>query len=167
MLSQSIQTLLNQQLVKELYASDLYLAMSAHFAEANLLGMVHWMRVQSEEERGHALRILDFIVDREGHVEIGAVDQPPSEFGTSVDIFKQALEHERKVTASINNLYAHAAQENDYATQVFLQWFINEQVEEEASATEIVDRLTMAGNDRAAILMLDAEMKNRSDEEDE
>lgn len=167
MLSQSIQTLLNQQLVKELYASNLYLAMSAHFAEANLLGMAHWMRVQSEEERGHALRILDFIVDREGHVEIGAVDQPPSEFGTPVDIFKQALEHERKVTASINNLYAHAAQENDYATQVFLQWFINEQVEEEASATEIVDRLTMAGDDRAAILMLDAEMKNRSDEEDE
>lgn len=167
MLSQSIQTLLNQQLVKELYASNLYLAMSAHFAEANLLGMAHWMRVQSEEERGHALRILDFIVDREGHVEVGAVDQPPSEFGTPVDIFKQALEHERKVTASINNLYAHAAQENDYATQVFLQWFINEQVEEEASATEIVDRLTMAGDDRAAILMLDAEMKNRSDEEDE
>lgn len=167
MLSQSIQTLLNQQLVKELYASNLYLAMSVHFAEANLLGMAHWMRVQSEEERGHALRILDFIVDREGHVEIGAVDQPPSEFGTPVDIFKQALEHERKVTASINNLYAHAAQENDYATQVFLQWFINEQVEEEASATEIVDRLTMAGDDRAAILMLDAEMKNRSDEEDE
>jgi ferritin len=167
MLSYSIQKLLNQQLVKELTASNLYLAMSAHFAEANLLGMAHWMRVQSEEERGHALRILDFIVDRNGRVEIGAVDQPPGEFGAPVEIFKQALEHERKVTASISHIYAQAAQENDYATQVFLQWFINEQVEEEASATEMVDRLSMAGDDRAALLMLDAEMKGRSAEEEE
>lgn len=162
MLNQTIQNLLNQQIAKELYASNLYLAMSGHFAQANLNGMATWMRVQSGEERGHALRFFDFVIDREGQVEIGAVDQPPTEFGAPVEIFKQALEHERKVTASINNIYAHAVQEGDYATQVFLQWFISEQVEEEASATEMVERLTMAGDDRAALLMLDAEMKGRA-----
>lgn len=162
MLNQTIEKLLNQQIAKELYASNLYLAMSGHFAQANLKGMATWMRVQSEEERGHALRFFDFVIDREGQVEIGAIDQPPTEFGAPVEIFKQALEHERKVTASIHNIYAHAVQEADYATQVFLQWFINEQVEEEASATEMVERLTMAGDDRAALLMLDAEMKGRA-----
>lgn len=164
MLSQSVQQLLNDQIAKELYASNLYLAMSGHFAEANLMGMANWMRIQSDEERGHALRFFDFVIDREGQVEVGAVDQPPAEFGNPVAIFAQALEHERKVTASINAIYAQAAKNDDYATQIFLQWFITEQVEEEASAAEMVERLTMAGDDRAALLMLDAEMKGRSAE---
>lgn len=164
MLSQSVQLLLNQQVAKELYASNLYLAMSGHFAEANLMGMANWMRIQSEEERGHALRFFDFVIDREGQVEVGAVDQPPAEFGNPVEIFAQALEHERKVTASINAIYAQAVKNDDYATQIFLQWFITEQVEEEASAAEMVERLKMAGDDRAALLMLDAEMKGRAAE---
>ena len=164
MLSQSVQLLLNQQVAKELYASNLYLAMSGHFAEANLMGMANWMRIQSEEERGHALRFFDFVIDREGQVEVGAVDQPPAEFGNPVEIFAEALEHERKVTASINAIYAQAVKNDDYATQIFLQWFITEQVEEEASAAEMVERLKMAGDDRAALLMLDAEMKGRAAE---
>ena len=128
------------------------------------MGMANWMRIQSEEERGHALRFFDFVIDREGQVEVGAVDQPPAEFGNPVEIFAQALEHERKVTASINAIYAQAVKNDDYATQIFLQWFITEQVEEEASAAEMVERLKMAGDDRAALLMLDAEMKGRAAE---
>jgi ferritin len=162
MLSQSVQQMLNQQIAKELHASNLYLAMSGHFAEANLMGMANWMRMQSDEERGHALRFFDYVIDRAGQVEVGAVDQPPAEYGSPVEIFNQALEHERKVTASINAIYAQAVQDGDYATQVFLQWFITEQVEEEASATAMVERLTMAGDNRAALLILDAEMMGRS-----
>ncbi len=164
MFSQSVQQLLNEQVAKELYASNLYLAMSGHFTEANLMGMANWMRIQSEEERGHALRFFDFVLDRDGKVEVGAVEQPPAEFGAPVEVFAQALAHERKVTASINAIYAQAVKDDDYATQVFLQWFINEQVEEEASASEMVERLTMAGDNRAALLMLDAEMKGRAAE---
>lgn len=162
MVSESIRNLLNQQVTKELHASNLYLAMAGHFASANLEGMANWMRVQSEEERGHALRIFDFVIERGGATEVGAVEQPPVEFGAPIDVFRQALAHEQKVTASINNIYAAAVAENDYATQVFLQWFIGEQVEEEASATAMVERLAMAGDDRAALLMLDAEMKARA-----
>lgn len=164
MLSHSVQQLLNEQVAKELYASNLYLAMAGHFAEINLMGMANWMRIQSEEERGHALRFFEFVIDRNGKAEVGAVAQPPAEFGAPVEIFAQALAHERKVTASIHALYAQALRDDDYATQVFLQWFINEQVEEEANASAMVERLSMAGDNRAALLMLDTEMKGRSAE---
>lgn len=164
MLSGSLQAALNSQITKELYASNLYLAMAGHFAESNLMGMAHWMRTQSEEERGHALRFFDFVLDRGGTPEIGGVDQPPAEFGAPVEVFQQALEHEKKVTASINSIYSEAVKENDYAVQVFLQWFINEQVEEEATATAMVERLRMAGSNEAALLMLDSEMKGRQGE---
>jgi ferritin len=161
MMSAAVLDAMNQQIVKEFYASNLYLAMSAHFEAASLRGFGHWMRVQSEEEREHALRFFDHILERGGSVELGAIEQPPAEFGNPIDIFRQALEHEQKVTASINSIYAVAVRESDYASQVFLQWFVNEQVEEEANATEMIERLAMAGDDRAALLMLDAEMKSR------
>jgi len=164
MLSHSVQQLLNEQVAKELYASNLYLAMAGHFAETNLMGMANWMRIQSEEERSHALRFFEFVIDRNGKAEVGAVAQPPAEFGAPVEVFAQALAHERKVTASIHTLYAQALKDDDYATQVFLQWFINEQVEEEANASAMVERLSMAGDNRAALLMLDTEMKGRSAE---
>lgn len=161
MLSPKMQDALNGQITKEFYASQLYLAMSAHFEALNLKGFAHWMRVQSDEEREHALKIFDFILDRGGSVELGAVEQPPSEFGAPVEIFQASLAHERRVTGWINELYAAAAGEYDYASQVFLQWFIDEQVEEEANATEMIDRLSMAGDNKAALLMLDNEMKSR------
>jgi ferritin len=161
MLSPKMQDAFNGQITKEFYASHLYLAMSAYFEALNLKGFAHWMRVQSDEEREHALKLFDFILDRGGSVELGAVEQPPSEFGSPVEIFQASLAHERRVTAWINELYAHAAAENDYASQVFLQWFIDEQVEEEANASEMIDRLHMAGDNKAALLMLDTEMKSR------
>ncbi len=161
MLSTQMQDALNGQITKEFYASQLYLAMSAHFEALNLRGFAHWMRVQSDEEREHALKLFDFILARGGSVELGAVEQPPGEFGAPVEIFQASLAHERRVTAWINELYARAASENDYASQVFLQWFIDEQVEEEANASEMIDRLSMAGDNKAALLMLDTEMKSR------
>ena len=164
MLSQSVQEAINSQVTKEFYASQLYLAMSAHFEAANLRGFAHWMRLQSEEERGHALRFFDHVLERGGQVELDAVEAPPAEFGAPVDVFRQALQHEQKVTASIHAIYALAAQEKDFATQVFLQWFISEQVEEEANATGMIERLRMAGDDSAALLMLDAEVKGRGAE---
>jgi ferritin len=161
MLSPKMQDALNGQITKEFYASQLYLAMSAHFEALNLKGFAYWMRVQSDEEREHALKLFDFILDRGGSVELGAVEQPPGEFGSPIEIFQASLAHERRVTGWINELYAAASAENDYASQVFLQWFIDEQVEEESNATEMIDRLAMAGDNRAALLMLDTEMKSR------
>jgi ferritin len=161
MLSPAMQDALNGQITKEFYASHLYLAMSAYFESLNLKGFAHWMRIQSDEEREHALKLFNFILERGGSVELGAIEQPPSEFGSPIEIFQASLGHERKVTASINDLYSRAAVENDYASQVFLHWFIEEQVEEEANASEMIDRLHMAGDNKAALLMLDTEMKSR------
>ena len=162
MLSETIREALNSQITKEFYASQLYLAMSAHFTEHNLKGFAHWMRLQSEEEREHALRIFDYVLERGAAAELGAVDAPPAEFGSPVDVFAMALEHEKKVTASIHNIYTLALKENDYPTQIHLQWFIAEQVEEEANAGEMIERLRMAGDSGAALLMLDGEVKGRS-----
>lgn len=161
MISATITDAINAQIAKEFYASQIYLAMSASFEAANLRGFAHWMRVQSDEERGHALRFFDYVIERGGHIALAAVDAAPAEFGSPLDIFRMALQHEQKVTASINKIYAQAIKEEDYATQVFLQWFISEQVEEEANASELIDRLTLAGDDRAALLMLDHELKSR------
>ncbi|MBK8049236.1 MAG: ferritin [Anaerolineales bacterium] len=162
MISETLQKAMNAQVTKEFYASQLYLAMSAHFEAVNLRGFAHWMRVQSDEERGHALRFFDYVLERGGSAELGAVDAPPAEFGAPIEIFKEALGHEQKVTASINAIYALALKENDYAAQAFLQWFVSEQVEEEANATEMIDRLHMAGDNSAALLMLDSEVKARA-----
>jgi ferritin len=161
MLSTKMQDAFNAQITREFYASQLYLAMSAHFESVNLRGFAHWMRLQSEEEREHALKLFDFVLERGGSVELGAIEQPPSELGAPVEIFGASLAHERKVTAWINNLYTEAAAENDYASQVFLQWFIEEQVEEESNAATMIDRLTMAGDNKAALLILDSEVKSR------
>ena len=109
MVSPKMQDALNGQITKEFYASQLYLAMSAHFEALNLKGFAHWMRIQSDEEREHALKIFDFVLDRGGSVELGAVEQPPSEFGSPVEIFQASLAHERRVTGWINELYAAAS----------------------------------------------------------
>jgi ferritin len=161
MLSTKMQDAFNAQITREFYASQLYLAMSAHFESVNLRGFAHWMRLQSEEEREHALKLFDFVLERGGSVELGPIEQPPGEFGAPVEIFQESLAHERRVTGWINEIYTRAASEQDYASQVFLQWFIDEQVEEEANATEMIDRLLMAGDNKAALMMLDAETKSR------
>ncbi len=164
MIGDQVQAALNEQIVHELYASHYYLSMSAHFERTGYPGFARWMRAQADEEREHALRIFEFVNDREGRVSLGRIDAPPVEFGSPLDVFKAALAHERKVTALIGALYRVAVEEGDYPTQVMLQWFVNEQVEEEKVASDIVDRLRLAGENTSALLLLDTELGQRRSE---
>jgi ferritin len=165
MLSKAVQDAINDQINKELYSSYLYLAMSAHFESVNLPGLAKWTRVQSQEELGHAMKFYDYVVDRSGRVNFAAVEKPTSQWNTSLEVFNQIYEHEQKVTASINKVYEVALKENDYATQVMLQWFITEQVEEEKNASEIVAQLEMVEAHETAVLMLDHRLGKRGGED--
>jgi ferritin len=162
MLSEKLQSAMNDQIRKEFYSSYLYLAMAAHFEAANLPGFAHWMKAQSEEETEHGMKFYEFINDRGGRVKLQAIDQPPVEFGTPVEIFKVVVNHEEQVTASIHKLYALAQAENDYPTQVMLHWFIDEQVEEEKNANSILDMFKLAGDQGAALLMADRALGARA-----
>ncbi len=162
MLNPTIQDALNNQIAMEFASAFIYLSMSAHFEHENLPGFARWMRIQSGEEQTHAMKIYDFINSRGGRVALQALSQPPVAFGSPLEVFQKALEHEQKVTASINSLYALAVKENDYPAQVMLQWFINEQVEEEKNATAIVEHLKLIGNDGPALLILDRELGARA-----
>lgn len=158
MLSKSMQKALNGQIQKEFASSYLYLAMAAYCETKNLPGMATWLKVQAQEEWGHGMKIYEFVNDRGGTVTLQAIEQPPAEFGSPVDIFKGVLEHEQKITAAINDLYAQAVKENDYATQIMLQWFITEQVEEEKNASDILELLKMAGEH---VIVLDHRLGKR------
>src|SRR3954471_6764673 len=155
MLNKTVQDAINEQIKHEFFSAYLYLSMAAYCETANLPGAAHWMRLQSQEEWGHALKLFDFVQDRGGRVVLQAIAQPPVEFESPLDVFQQALDHERKVSALINKLYEVALKEGDYPTQAFLQWFITEQVEEEKNADQIVEQLKLAGGQGAALLMLD------------
>lgn len=157
----AVRDAMEEQVGHEFYAAYLYLSMAGSFEAANFPGFAHWMRKQAKEEVEHATKFFDFLLDRGESVQLPAIDAPPSSFRSPLDAFEQSLEHEKKVTALINDIYGHAVRENDYPAQVFLNWFVEEQVEEEKSASEIVERLRMAGDDATALLMLDNEVKNR------
>lgn len=161
MLSPAIQDALNAQLQKEVYSSHLYLAMAAYCDAQNLPGFARWLRVQSDEERSHALKIYDFINDRDGRVLLQGVDRPPADFGSPLQLFEQVLAHEREISASINQLYFLAVQEKDPASHTFLEWFVEEQVEEEKAATRIVETLRLVAADRTGLLLLDRELGER------
>ena len=152
---------INEQIKNELYSGYLYLGMSSHFEMENLKGFAHWMRLQAQEELEHAVRLFDHVARRGGRVTLHAIDAPPTEFGTPLSIFQRALEHERHVTRSINELYRLARQENEYATELELQWFVQEQVMEEDNAATAVDQLELAGDNKAALLMLDRQFGQR------
>ena len=156
-----IRDAINEQIKHEQYSAHLYLSMAGSFEVANLSGFAHWMRQQSEEERQHAMKFFDFLLDRGEHVELQAIDQPPYTFRSPLDTFEQALEHEKDITSRIHDLYELATEEKDYPAQVLLNWFVSEQVEEEKSATEIVERLRIAGEDSAALLLLDGDLQSR------
>ena len=152
---------INEQIKHEFYSAYLYLSMAGSFEVANLPGFAQWMRKQSEEEREHAMKFFDFLLNRGEHVQLQAIDQPPYAFRSPLDTFEQVLEHEKEITSHIHRLYDLSVQENDYPVQVLLNWFVEEQVEEEKTATEIVERLRMAGEEGAALLLLDREMGER------
>lgn len=162
MLSKTIQDAINDQISKEFYSGYVYLSMSAYFQSINLPGCANWMRVQYQEEVSHALKLYDYVHEREGHVTLQAIQQPKSEFKSPLYVFEQALGHEREVTAMINKLYSLTQKENDYPTTIKLQWFITEQVEEEKNAGGIVEQLKMIGDNKIALLMLDRQLGARA-----
>jgi ferritin len=162
MMNQKVQDAINEQIADEFYASYLYLSMMAYFEAESLGGYAQWMRMQAEEEHSHAMKLVDFLIERGGRVQLRAIDKPTAEFESPLAVMRAALAHEQKVTESINNLYELAATERDYPAQVMLQWFVTEQVEEEASAGAIVDQLTLAGDSGSALLMLDAKLGRRT-----
>jgi ferritin len=161
MLNKKIEGALNQQLIAELYSSYLYLSMSAYFQSINLPSFANWMRVQAQEELVHAMKFYDFINARGGRVMLQQIEAPPTEWSSPLDVFENAYKHEQKVTGLINDLVNLAVGERDHATNIFLQWFVTEQVEEEASADEVVQKLRLVGNDSAGLFMLDGEMGQR------
>jgi ferritin len=161
MLSKSLEKAINDQIKNELYSAYLYLSMSAYLEAKNLPGSARWMRLQYEEEVSHAMKLFDYIHDRGGRVVLQAIDQPAAEFGSLLDVFQKALEHEQKVTGMINRIYDLAVKENDYPTQIEMQWFVTEQVEEEKSASDIVDQLKMVGDHGPSLIMLDGHLGAR------
>ena len=161
MLSKKMEEALNAQINAELYSAYIYLAMSAYFESKDLPGMAAWMRAQNDEEVAHAMKIYTYIVDRDGRVALEAIDKPQTDWESPLAVFENAYQHEQHVTGLIHKLVAQAIEENDYATQNMLDWFVDEQVEEEASAAAIVARLRMIGDHPAALIMLDKELGAR------
>lgn len=164
MIDGDIQDAINTQIRNEYYSSYLYLSMAAYCESRNFPGFAGWLRKQSEEELVHAMKFFDYLIDRGGRVILGSIEQPASEFGAFVEMFEEVLEHEREVTGMINNIYDLAASKNDQATLVMLHWFIEEQVEEEKNAEEVVEQLKLAEDSPAALLILDRELAAREGE---
>ncbi len=162
MLTQVVQDALNQQINSELSASYTYLAMSAYCDQQNFRGFARWLRLQSGEEYGHAMKLLDFVLARGGKVQLKAIAQPPSHFKAITSVFEQALEQETEVSGQIDVLYELAFKEKAFAALVELQWFLTEQVEEEKTAREIVAKFHLCGSDPASLLDLDRELGARA-----
>lgn len=162
MISKKMQAALEGHIGAELESAYLYLAMSAWCEAKAFKGFGRWLRVQFEEELAHATKMLDYLLSRGSAVSFGPVGKPPAEFGSILQVFEKTLEHERLVTGKVHRLYDLAAAEKDTATQVFLQWFVSEQVEEEARAAEIVDKLRMVSDRPGSSLYLDKEYGKRA-----
>ena len=161
-MSTALQRAMNDQIQKEFYAHYLYLAMSAWFEERNFEGFAKWMRIQADEERTHAMRIFDFVLDRGGKVRLEAIPEPGAKWKTALEVFDDARKHEAMVSGSINDLYARATSEKDYASQVMLQWFITEQVEEEKTSTSLAERLRLVGESATGLIILDRQFGERT-----
>jgi len=164
MINEKIQEALNRQLNRELYSAYLYLSMAAYCQSINLAGFAHWFEVQSKEEVDHAMRFYKHVVERMGRVLLSAIETPPAKWASPTEIFEQAYSHEKAVTGMIDDIVTLARSEKDHATDVFLQWFINEQVEEEANADQILQQLKLAGDKGQTLLMMDRELAKRKTE---
>ena len=162
MLSKKIEKALNEQINAELYSAYLYLSMAAHFESANLKGFANWMRVQTLEEMSHAQKFFDYVHEKGGTVTLKAIDGPPTKWGTPLEAFVAVYEHECKVSGLINKLVDKAIAESDHATNIMLQWFVTEQVEEEASADEVVQQLKLMADAPGGLYMLDQQLGQRT-----
>jgi ferritin len=161
MISKTMEKALNEQINAEMYSAYLYLSMEAYFRSLNLRGFANWMRVQMQEETTHAMKIYDYVDDRGGRIVLKSIAAPQDEWKSPLAVFEATYKHEQKVTGLINNLVNLAVKEKDHATGAFLQWFVSEQVEEEASADKIVQQMRMIGDAPGGLFMLDHELGQR------
>jgi ferritin len=161
MISPAMQAALNAQINAEQTSAQLYLAMSAHCTSLNFMGFAKWLLVQAGEETGHAMKLIRFLLDRGGQLKLEAIAAPPTSFGSVIEVFDKVLEHERAITGKIHRLFETARNEKDFASEITLQWYVTEQVEEEASASEIVERLRAVGEKGGAVWYFDKEMGKR------
>lgn len=165
MIGDNLRDALNQQITNELSAAYFYLSLAGYFENRSLPGFGSWMRLQHQEESAHAMKIFNFVTDRSGRVTLGPIDAPVSEFDSVEAAIAQALEHERRVTEQIYALHEVAQRERDYAAHVLLEWFAEEQVEEEKTLEELLDHVRMVGDDGAGLLILDARLGSRTSAE--
>lgn len=161
MINERVRKVINEQINKELFSSYLYLSMSAYFENRNLKGFANWTRIQALEESAHALKFYDYLNSRGGRVELTGVAGPKTDWKSVLEVFEEIYEHEQGVTASINNVAYTAFEEKDFATQTYIQWFVNEQVEEEANASALVEQIKMIGDNSTGLFMLDKELAAR------
>lgn len=161
MLNKKIEEAFNEQMNAEIYSAYLYLSMSAYFASTGMAGFANWMRIQAQEEMVHAMKFFDHVNERGGKVTLKAIDGPETKWPTAVAAFEHVYEHEQKVTALINNLMNLAIDEKDHASRSFLEWFVDEQVEEEDSASTVLDRLKLIGDSGNGLFMMDRELGQR------
>ena len=161
MISDKMASAISTQINRELYSAYLYLGMSAWFSDNDLAGFANWMRIQFDEEQFHAMKMYDYLVAQGAHVALGPIEAPPNDYASAIDVFEKTLAHERTVTGLVNKLVDLAQEQKDHATNIFLQWFITEQIEEEANATEILRQLKLVGKEGHGLLMLDREMAQR------
>lgn len=152
----------NEQITAEFASSYEYLALAAWLEKRSLPGMAHWMQQQADEERAHALKLYQFVLDRDGTVTLGSIAAPEAGLDSPLDVFERVLAHERTITTRINDLYSLVTDQRDFASLPLLDWFVNEQVEEEATILQIVDDLRLAGREGHALLMIDRELGSRT-----
>jgi ferritin len=161
MIGKKIQDALNAQINLEQFSAQLYLAMSAHCEGRSFRGFAHWLRVQAQEETKHAMKLVEFVVDRGGRLALAAIAAPPSEFGGITQVFEQILEHEKSITGTINALFELSRAEKDYASEIALQWYVTEQIEEESNVGQTLDQLKAVGEQGGGIWYLDSKMGKR------
>ena len=161
MITEKMAQELNNQVREELYSAYLYLSMSSYAASVGMAGVAHWFRIQTQEELTHVDKFYNYINSQGSQVILQSIAEPPNKWDSALAMFESALEHEQGVTQRIHDLSLLAAEERDRATDIFLQWFISEQVEEEENAKEVIDQLTLAGTDGSGLFMIDRELAKR------
>ena len=161
MISEKIQKALNKQINEEFYSSYFYLSMSAYFESNDLQGFAQWFRLQADEEHAHAMKMFDYMYQIGGDVNLMKIEGPKTDWDSFLEVFQDTFEHEKKVTKNINSLLDLAYAEKDHATVNFLQWFVNEQVEEEATSQQNVKKMEMIGDSKAGLFMVDKELGGR------
>ncbi|MBU0982318.1 MAG: ferritin [candidate division Zixibacteria bacterium] len=162
MITKKMQDAFNAQVGAEFYSAFLYLSMAAYLEDIDLPGAANWMRIQYQEEKSHAEKIFEYVIERDGRAEIPAWEAPKKAWKDAMDVFESAYAHEQKVTALIGGLVKTARAEDDHASEIFLQWFVNEQVEEEASVKAIIQQLKMVDTSRGGLYMIDRELASRT-----